>query len=484
MPRGDAGGGGGGGGSLDWTSVRNDTASMGNGSGGGRSRRGGGGGAGSDSPKPRKLCVGAGEADGVTFAALRAKFEAFGSIERVDMPANKTYSFVEFAERAAASRAYAATNNEPMFGKGSVPVSYARSKTGDAPVDVSSPKLWVSGLAKGTRKAEIERIFGGFGHVTRVDAPSGKDYAFVWFERVEDSEMAKRALHNQPINGQIVRITYSNKVDGAPPGRPKPATVTRGSPIRQASPAPERDRLLPRTPDARTPVSADVSPHRSAAPVTWSSVLGKAKQSPLAAVVAFASSWSLWYDDPTQHGAPPSVLGTFSDPSEFFDVVGKRVPRVLRGGSRLLLLRAGAPPSPRVVSDGGQIIVHTPRNDAPSAWFRLMEIIMLEDLSFKETLPGVVLERTDGGQQGGTDSLVIWTNGLVDQVGVQTTQLAIAELRSALKLRSDIRVTHQAHETATPTSAKGILSSLAGGDPWWALCSCCRRQRWALEPAQ
>ena len=74
MPRGDAGGGGGGGGSLDWTSVRNDTASMGNGSGGGRSRRGGGGGAGSDSPKPRKLCVGAGEADGVTFAALRAKF--------------------------------------------------------------------------------------------------------------------------------------------------------------------------------------------------------------------------------------------------------------------------------------------------------------------------------------------------------------------------------------------------------------------------
>lgn len=444
------------GGPLDWTCVRDATPSEP--LGGDWSRKGGctAESTGRGSPKPRKLCVGAGEADGVTFAALRAAFGTFGAIERVDLPQNKNYSFVEFAERAAARRAYAATSNQPVLGKRGLSVSYARSKTGDTPVDSASPKLWVSGIGKDTRKADIENIFGGFGKVTRIDAPPGKDFAFVWFDRVEDSEMAKRALHNKPIGGSVVRVTYSNKPDGAPKGRPKPATVTKCSPA-------HRDNTPPSGRIAGTLVSSQPSGEFALRP-TWSDVLSTAKQSRLAAVVEFASVWSLWYDDPKSRGAP-CVLGTFTKPPEFLEMLDQRVPRVLRGGSRLLLLRAGTPPSPRAVPDSGQVTVRVPSIDAPATWFWLMETILLEDLSFKDTLPGVVLERT-GGQQGGTDSLVLWTDGLVDQVGVQTIQLAMAELRSTLRLQADISVTHQMHEAATPT--KGATSTLAGGDPSWA----------------
>lgn len=458
MPRSSESGGG----PLDWTCVRDAMPSEPLGGDWSRKRGCAAESTGRGSPKPRKLCVGAGEADGVTFAALRAAFGTFGSIERVDLPPNKNYSFVEFAERAAASRAYAATNNQPVLGKRGLTVSYARSKTGDTPVDSASPKLWVSGFGQGTRKVDIEKIFGAFGKVTRIDAPPGKDFAFVWFDRVEDSEMAKRALHNKPIGGSVVRVTYSNKPDGAPKGRLKPATGTKGSHLhREHTPPPGRI--------AGTLVSPQPSGESALRP-TWSDVLSTAKQSRLAAVVAFASVWSLWYDDPKSRGAP-CVLGTFSKPAEFLDMLDQRVPRVLRGGSRLLLLRAGAPPSPRVVSDSGQITVRVPSIDAPVTWFWLMESILLEDLSFKDTLPGVVLERTGGGQQGGTDSLVLWTDGLVDQAGVQTTQLAMAELRSTLRLQADVSVTHQMHEAATPTA--GAPWKLDGGDPSWVRGGVC-----------
>lgn len=270
--------------SLDWASIRSTPPAAPCGGSGDwwRSRRPAettGRGCHGGSPRPRKLCVGAGEADGVTLEALRAAFELFGSIERVDLPANKTYSFVEFAERAAASRAYVATNNHAMFGKRSLVVSYARSKTGDAPVDVTSPKLWVSGIAKGTRKTDIEKIFGGFGKITRIDAPPGKDYAFIWFDRVEDSEMAQRWLHNKSIGGSIIRVTYSNKPDGAPKGRPKPATVTNNSLGRRDNPqSPRRvagKPVSPQLPDSKASrPTKDTSPTLAGGDPSWSQLQG------------------------------------------------------------------------------------------------------------------------------------------------------------------------------------------------------------------
>jgi hypothetical protein len=258
--------------------------------------------------------------------------------------------------------------------------------------------------------------------------------------------MAKRALHNQPIGGSAVRVTYSNKPDGAPVGRLKPVADCTWSARRVVGKPPP-------------------TPEDSMLPPTWSDVLTKAKQNRITAAMTFASVWSLWYDDPRSHGEP-CVLGTFSTPAEFFEMIVKRVPRVLRAGSRLLLLRAGAPPSPRVAADSGHIMIRVPSRDAPLTWFRLMETMILEDLSFEDTVTGAVLERTGGGQEGGTDSLVLWTNRLVDQVGVQTTQLAMAELRSALKLRADVSVTHQVHEPSSPTNCAS--STLAGGDPSWS----------------
>ena len=448
---------------LDWRAVRNQPARAtaekppGTHSGSGLRRNRSGGSNQGSSPTPRKLCVGVGDAEAVTVAKLKDMFGAFGEVMRVDTPKGKSYSFVEFAERTAAARALAALNNQPLFGRHSVGVSYARSRTGDAPVDPTEAKLWVSGIGPHVRKAEIMDAFQAYGRVTRIDMPLGKDYAFVWFERFADAETAKRSLHNQPIGGHDVRITYSNKATGSAPGRPREPSsarvprvtpaVTKSEPLSARAPPPS-----PTVP--QLPRSGSRSPHAS-----WSGVVSRAGQGRLATVVAFASTWSLWYDDPAQHAAGPAILGTFSDPTSFLDVVGKRLPRVLRGGSRLLLLRSGLPPTAHACADGGQISMRI--RDSSSVWFDLMNTVMLEELSYKDSVSGVVLERTDGAARDDRDSLFMW---LDKADGAPTTQAATDELRSALKLGSDFQATHrQSFESPT-----GGWHTAAGGDPSWS----------------
>ena len=72
--------------------------------------------------------------------------------------------------------------------------------------------LGVFGLSLYTTEKELEKQFGGFGHIEKcqvvLDGHSqrSRGFAFVYFETVEQAEEAKRAMDGQELDGRQVRL--------------------------------------------------------------------------------------------------------------------------------------------------------------------------------------------------------------------------------------------------------------------------------------
>lgn len=75
--------------------------------------------------------------------------------------------------------------------------------------------LGVFGLDYNTSERTLHRAFDKYGRVDRIklvtDPRTGKSrgFAFIYFDRVEDAEMAKERLHGTDLDGSAIRVEYS-----------------------------------------------------------------------------------------------------------------------------------------------------------------------------------------------------------------------------------------------------------------------------------
>lgn len=71
------------------------------------------------------------------------------------------------------------------------------------------------GLDYNTSERALYRLFDKYGRVERIklvtDPRTGKSrgFAFVYFERTDDAEMAKERLHGTDLDGAAIRVEYS-----------------------------------------------------------------------------------------------------------------------------------------------------------------------------------------------------------------------------------------------------------------------------------
>ena len=78
-----------------------------------------------------------------------------------------------------------------------------------------SKSLGIFGLSYSTTEQELKEEFSKFGHLEKVVlvldtlTRRSRQYAFVYYESVEDGKAAKEAMNDQKFNGRYIRIVFS-----------------------------------------------------------------------------------------------------------------------------------------------------------------------------------------------------------------------------------------------------------------------------------
>lgn len=76
----------------------------------------------------------------------------------------------------------------------------------------NSNNLWVGNLASDVTDSDLMDLFAQYGALDSVTSYFARNYAFVFFKRVEDAKAAKNALHNFSLRGHSLKIEFARPV--------------------------------------------------------------------------------------------------------------------------------------------------------------------------------------------------------------------------------------------------------------------------------
>ncbi|CAJ1402798.1 unnamed protein product [Effrenium voratum] len=72
-------------------------------------------------------------------------------------------------------------------------------------------RLFVSGVANGVMKTDLQREFGEFGHVTDIELPlTAKGVAFVEFDSALDAQDALEGVTGRKLKGMILKVKMAD----------------------------------------------------------------------------------------------------------------------------------------------------------------------------------------------------------------------------------------------------------------------------------
>ena len=146
---------------------------------------------------------------------LKEEFSRFGPLENVLLvrhPLTKLsqgHAFVYYESIEDAKTAKEAMNNQE-FNERRIRVDFSYKK-----IPERSSCLGVFGLSLDTTERELKEVFSKFGPLEKVhlvlDTLTGRSrqYAFIYYESVEDAKTAKEAMHYQKFNGRHIRVDFS-----------------------------------------------------------------------------------------------------------------------------------------------------------------------------------------------------------------------------------------------------------------------------------
>ncbi|CAE6931265.1 SRSF3 [Symbiodinium sp. CCMP2592] len=76
-----------------------------------------------------------------------------------------------------------------------------------AQASANGKRLFVSGIAGGVMKTDLQREFGEFGHVTDIELPlTAKGVAFVEFDSALDAADAQRGVTGRKLKGMVLKV--------------------------------------------------------------------------------------------------------------------------------------------------------------------------------------------------------------------------------------------------------------------------------------
>ena len=119
------------------------------------------------------------------------------------------YAFVGFYSVEDAKAAKEAICDQEFNGR-RIQVAFNNKK-----IPEISRCLGIFGLSYSTTEQELKEEFSRFGPIEKVqivlDELTGhsKRYAFVYYESVEDTKVAKEAMCDQKFNGKYIRVDFS-----------------------------------------------------------------------------------------------------------------------------------------------------------------------------------------------------------------------------------------------------------------------------------
>mmetsp|Transcript_17223 Transcript_17223/g.25840 ORF Transcript_17223/g.25840 Transcript_17223/m.25840 type:complete len:319 (-) Transcript_17223:312-1268(-) len=205
--------------------------------GGGRGGRGGSGGYGDEDPEyGRKLYIG-----NLDFRTdkhhLEDKFRKFGRIVDVFIPLDgrgdsRGFGFVTFEDKRDAEDAAHEMRDATIDGR-RIECNIARPRPsggrggggggrdrdrgygggrGGGGGGANSTKIYIGNLPMDVREGELEKIFGKYGRITRIDlkTPSRPPaYAFIEYEDVRDAEDAVEAQNGTKFGRDTIRVEFS-----------------------------------------------------------------------------------------------------------------------------------------------------------------------------------------------------------------------------------------------------------------------------------
>ncbi|CAJ1428810.1 unnamed protein product, partial [Effrenium voratum] len=109
-------------------------------------------------------------------------------------------------------------------------------------------RLFVSGVANGVMKTDLQREFGEFGHVTDIELPlTAKGVAFVEFDSALDAQDALEGVTGRKLKGMILKVKMADvQKTGKEGGKPdredaRPAPAANRRPERGARDGRDRD---------------------------------------------------------------------------------------------------------------------------------------------------------------------------------------------------------------------------------------------------
>lgn len=82
---------------------------------------------------------------------------------------------------------------------------------GDGP-EAPSNNLWVGNLSADTNDGDLMDLFIKYGALDSVRTYSSRNFAFVYFKRVEDAKAAKDALQGTSFRGNALKIEFARPV--------------------------------------------------------------------------------------------------------------------------------------------------------------------------------------------------------------------------------------------------------------------------------
>eukprot|EP00440_Ansanella_granifera_P038794 gb/GFBE01042095.1/.p1 GENE.gb/GFBE01042095.1/~~gb/GFBE01042095.1/.p1 ORF type:complete len:149 (+),score=17.96 gb/GFBE01042095.1/:1-447(+) len=72
-------------------------------------------------------------------------------------------------------------------------------------------RLFVSGVAAGVKKTDLQQEFGEFGHVTEIELPlTARGVAFVEFDNARDAEEALAEVTGRKLKGMVLKVKMAD----------------------------------------------------------------------------------------------------------------------------------------------------------------------------------------------------------------------------------------------------------------------------------
>eukprot|EP00741_Cyanophora_paradoxa_P022972 tig00021532_g22191.t1 len=141
--------------------------------------------------------------NGATEAEVKRIFEAYGRVERVELP-TPDLAIVRFQKPRQAQKAFEKENGNPVRRNGpAMRIEFERPDR--------SRHLWVGNLALSATEGELRQLFMEFGPLAdiKLTRAGERASAFVDFGAAEHAERALRELNGRDVQGRSIRIEFS-----------------------------------------------------------------------------------------------------------------------------------------------------------------------------------------------------------------------------------------------------------------------------------